>query len=329
MEKGQFQRLKGKSVVITGSSSGLGRSIALAFARQGARIYLIARNEHNLEEVVVACKEEGGFALAGVADTGDYGQLKRALTQVIEHFGTIDYWVNNAGVLAVGKFDEVPMRLHEALIRTNLLGYMNAAHLVLPIFKRQGHGVMINNISVGAWFPTPYMAAYAASKAGLASFFDSVREELSQWKEIRICDVFPGFLDTPGMQHAANYTGKEIVPVPPLFRPARIADHIVQIIDHPQNKSTVGFFPSLLRLSYQVSPTLSTRVTGSVIERYLKGAHKSERTPGNVLEPLSFGTSEEGGWTDTLRQKMEKKTQRIGLVLAFAAVGLLLLTRRR
>jgi short-subunit dehydrogenase len=120
----------------------------------------------------------------------------------------IDVWVNNAGVLAAGDFDVIPMAVHEQVIKTNLLGYMNGAHAVLPFFKEQGWGTLINNISIGGFLPVPYGAGYTAAKFGLRGWSEALKAELTGWPEIYVCDLFPAFLDTPGIQHAGNYTGK-------------------------------------------------------------------------------------------------------------------------
>ncbi len=107
--------------------------------------------------------------------------------------GNIDVWVNNAGLLAAGAFDETPIAVHKKIIETNLTGYINGAHAALSYFKKQGFGILINNISVGGWFPTPYAAAYSASKFGLYGFSQALKGELYRWPHIHICDVFPAF----------------------------------------------------------------------------------------------------------------------------------------
>ncbi|RYF95673.1 MAG: SDR family NAD(P)-dependent oxidoreductase, partial [Chitinophagaceae bacterium] len=208
----------------------------------------------------------------------------------------IDVWINNAGLLAAGEFEAVPATVNEEVIRVNLLGYMHAAHTVLPYFKHQGHGILINNISVGGWFPTPYGTAYTASKFGLRGFSAALRGELQGWNDIHVCDLFPAFLDTPGMQHAANYTGKVLKPVPPVYAPQKVARAVAGLIENPRPATTVGIVATLLRLSWLILPAISRRATVFVIRTYLKKAKEIEHTSGNTLAPVAYGTSVEGGW---------------------------------
>ncbi|MEJ7912595.1 MAG: SDR family oxidoreductase [Chitinophagaceae bacterium] len=312
------------TVVITGASSGAGRAIAIELAKVGARLVLAARREEALQEVATECEGLGARAIVVVTDTRvatDVAELAKAA----EDFGgTINVWVNNAGVLAAGAFEAIPAAVNEDVVRTNLLGYIHGAQAVLPIFKKQGYGMLINNISVGAWFPTPYMAAYSASKFGLRGFFESLRGELLQFPNIHICDLYPAFLDTPGMQHAANYTGKVLRPSPPLLDPRTVGRAVIALLNRPVHKSALGVFPHLLHLAYGLFPDLSRNLTAFAIRTYLHGAAASEVTSGNVLAPVGYGTSIDGGWRNT---SLKPATQK-GLLL-FGLVAVLALLRRK
>ena len=143
-----------KVVVITGASSGAGRAIALAFARTGARVVLAARREQTLAEVAEQCEQAGGTALSVPTDVTDAAAVQALADAAVNFGGRIDVWVNNAGVLAAGPFDETPVSVHDQVIRINLMGYLHGAHAVLPYFKDQGYGVLINNLSVGGYTPT-------------------------------------------------------------------------------------------------------------------------------------------------------------------------------
>lgn len=319
------KKAEGKVVVITGASSGAGRAMAVEFARQGASLVLAARRKEALEEVVRECAELGATAVAVYVDTRESESLHQLAMETAIAHGRIDIWINNAGVLAVGELEKIPSDVNEAVVRTNLLGYIHGAHAVLPIFKQQGYGLLINNISVGGWFPTPYMTAYSASKFGLQGFSDSLKGELKDYPRIHVCDLCPAFLDSPGMQHAANFTGKELTPSPPLYDPRQVAKAAVSFIDWPRPKATVGAFPVLLRMAYRLFPGITRTITASLIANYLEHADETSNTSGNVLHPVPYGTGIDGGWRST---SMKPSGGRGLLVLAGIAAGILLLRKR-
>jgi short-subunit dehydrogenase len=288
----------GKVVVVTGASSGAGRAIAVELAKQGARLILAARREEALNEVVEECNSLGGTAIAVTADTRFTDNMQELARAAYRTGGRIDMWVNNAGVLAAGEFDKLPAQVNEEVIRTNLVGYMNGAYAVLPYFKNQGYGILVNNISVGGWIVTPFAAAYTASKFGLRGFFESLKGELKNYPNIHVCDLYPGFLDTPGMQHAANYTGKSLKPAPPVYDPRRVGKAVVNLFYLPQATVTIGAAAGLLKLAYATFPVLSRNITASVIRGYLKKAEPIENTEGNVIEPVAYGYNIDGGWSN-------------------------------
>ena len=248
-------------MVITGASSGAGRAIATELARRGAMLVMAARRQDALAEVQKECLDLGAEVITVITDVKKAEDQRQLASYAFEWKGRIDAWINNAGVLAAGSFDEIPEEVNEDVIRTNLLGYIHGAHAVLPYFKQQGYGIIINNISVGGWFPTPYMSAYSASKFGLRGFSESLKGELNQFPDIHICDLYPGFLDTPGIQHAANYTGKVLRPAPPVYDPRRVANAIVELIQEPRSKVTIGAASGFLKFAYALFPSLSRNVT--------------------------------------------------------------------
>jgi short-subunit dehydrogenase len=318
--------LNGKVIVITGASSGVGRAMAQELARWGASLVLSARREEALAEVVKECEAQGGKAIAYPADVTNSTAMYSLAAAAVDAYGLLDVWVNNAGVLAMGEFSKTPIDIHEQVIRTNLMGYIHGAHAALPHFKRLGRGILINNISVGGWFPTPYAVGYTASKFGLRGYSDALKGELYGYPDIHVCDLYPGFLDTPGIQHAGNYTGRALKPAPPVYDPRRVARAVVDLIEDPVSKRTVGGAATFLKLAYTLFPGLSRRITAGLIESYLKNANELPPTTGNVLQPLDFGRGIDGGWR--LSPSYNQMLRRSTLVLAGVVVGLLLLARR-
>ena len=322
------QHLKNKTIVITGASSGVGRAAAVAFARCTPKLVLAARRPEALEEVAAECRESGAAVLVVQTDVTSADAMQQLAKAAFGFGGRIDVWVNNAGVLAAGAFDQTPIDIHDQVIRTNLMGYVHGAHAVLPYFKQQKEGILINNISVGGWMPVPYGAAYSASKFGLRGFSEALNGELSGWPHIHVCELYPAFLDTPGIQHAANYTGRHLKPAPPVYDPVRVADAMVNLAVHPRRKTIVGAAATALRIGHFLFPGLIVSLTAKVMEAYFKNADPTTATGGNVLEPVDYGNSIHGGW-NLATVSPAKKTAMAGLLVAGVAAGLFALARRK
>ncbi|MHA4842569.1 SDR family oxidoreductase [Flavitalea antarctica] len=311
-------------IVITGASSGTGRAIATKLATMKPVLVLAARREKALEEVAAECRESGARVHVVATDTRNANEVQHLAEIASGISGYIDVWINNAGVLAAGALEDVPPAVNEQVILTNLVGYINGAHEVIPYFKRQGYGILFNNISVGGWFPTPYAAAYSASKYGLRGYSESLKGELSNYANIHVVDLYPAFLDTPGIQHAANYTGKVIKPAPPVYDPFKVAEAIIRLIDNPKATKTIGASAGFLKLAYALFPKLSRNITAMVIRKYISQAEPIRHTAGNTLQPLEYGTSIHGGWDKKVNPRKSVIT---AAVLAAVTAGIITYNR--
>ena len=289
--------LRNATIVITGASSGIGRATALAFAREGSRVVLAARRAAVLEELSNECRAAGGEGRAIPTDVTDPEAVRRLARLAADASGDrIDVWINNAGVGAVGAFDTVPLETHTRVIQTNLLGYLHGAHAALGYFKRQGRGILINTISLGAWMPTPYAVAYSASKLGLRGFSEALRGELRRFPEIHVCDVFPAFIDTPGFQHAANYVGCELKPAPPVYAPERVAKAMVSLAKRPRAAVTVGASAHAARLAHGLFGGSLARALERFMHAYFARAKSAPIGDGSLFESSSSEAQISGGW---------------------------------
>ena len=311
-----------KTIVITGASSGVGMAAALEFAKYRCTLVLAARRTEALDKVVAQCKDMGSSAIAVRTDVTNAADVHRLAAAAIDFSGNIDVWVNNAGVLAAGDFDSTPLEVHDQVIRTNLMGYLHGAHAVLPYFKQQRYGIIINNISVGGWMPVPYGAAYSASKFGLRGFSEALRGELSKWPDIHICELYPAFLDTPGIQHAGNFTGTVLKPAPTVYDPQKVAKVMVSLAQRPRRSTTIGSVATLLRLAHFITPTLTVAITAKVMETYFKQAEPISSGTGNLFYSNDPHTLVHGGWSEKL--KPSKKTMAVALLAGAFATSLLI-----
>jgi short-subunit dehydrogenase len=284
-----------RRVVITGASSGIGAATAVAFARRGATLALAARDQAGLDDVARRCREAGGEAHVHVVDVTDAGAVATFAATAREELGGIDLWFSCVGVGVLGRYEDVPIADHARVIEANLLGHMNDAHAVLPVFLAQDRGTWVNMISVGGYVATPYAAAYAASKFGLRGFSAALRGELSKRPHIHVCDVYPTFVDTPGVNHAGNYTGARLSLPPGALAPETVADAVVRLADRPRNTTVIGAPAIALKLGEFALPNLSAAVLSGFLDTWSRRAPEGPDTSGTLFAAPERPSGIDGG----------------------------------
>jgi short-subunit dehydrogenase len=313
-------------VVITGASSGFGRAAALAFARTGARVSLAARGREALEDTAHACRQVGAEALAVTADVADADAVDRLANRTVERFGRIDVWVNNAGVILYGRFEDAPAEDFERVVRTNLLGQVHGARAALRQFRKQGRGVLINMGSVWGRVSSPQVSAYVASKHAVRAFSECLREELRHEPDIEVATMLPQAADTPIFAHAGNYTGRQVCPIPPLVTAEEVADGILACARDPKREVTFGRAGRLVAVFHMVAPGLYLKLLPRFFERGTFGAKPRPPSPGNLYNPSEPYAQVDGGWER--RRRLPRRLAAAGAVLALPVAGLLLSRRR-
>jgi NADP-dependent 3-hydroxy acid dehydrogenase YdfG len=306
--------LSGKTVVITGASSGVGRATAIAFAKKGANLVLAARGADALQSIADSCTALGVRAIPIQTDMTIAKEVTRLAEQALQLNGRIDIWVNNAGVLALGALDEMPADVIDGVIKTNLLGYLHGARAVLPVFKKQQKGTLINNISIGGWVAAPYGAAYTASKYGLRGMVEALQGEVNTFPHIHICALYPGFQDTPGVKHAANYLGVQPANPPLNFNPNRLAAAIVNVALRPTTSTYPDWSAVLARGAYALFPGLTRTIMAGLMRLAQRKGTPSNTYPGNVLHPVAHDMRIQA---KTSSQRIARKAK----MLTAAAIG--------
>lgn len=129
------------------------------------------------------------------------------------------------------------------------------------------------------------------------------------------------------MQHAANYTGKQLKPAPPVYSPQRVADAIFNVALKPKKSTTTDLTAPMLKLAYAASPTLAAGITAKVMEKYFESADTIFSTNGNVLSPAKYGTSVLGGWKDRLKREIRPSAGFSTIAIAGLGISLLLLSK--
>ena len=311
-------------VVITGASSGIGAATAIAFAREGAMLVLAARGKEGLDDVARRCREAGGSAEVRTVDVTDADAVAAFAREAREILGQIDLWFSDVGIGVVGKYPDVPLADHRRVIEANLISHMHDAHAVLPMFLEQGHGIWVNMISAGGFVPSPYSAAYSASKFGLRGFSEALRAELQDHPHIHVCDVYPTFVDTPGFRHAGNYTGAQLSYPPGTLAPEKVAEAIVNLAEHPRNTTVIGAPAALLKLSELAAP-LPAALMNRFMNAWSKRADRTGDTTGALYAPQDGPSGIHSGQP---RPDQHNTALLVGAGLAVGVLGWQLLRRR-
>jgi len=186
-----------KSVVITGGSRGLGLVLARELADDGARLTLVARDEHELARAADDIRTRQPFAevLTVVADIRRRDDAERAIAQAMEHHGRVDVLINNAGIIQVGPLDHMKLDDYEDAMATHFWGPLYMVVASLPHMRRQGEGRIVNISSIGGRVAIPHLVPYSASKFALVGLSDGLRVELAR-DNITVTTVCPGLMRT-------------------------------------------------------------------------------------------------------------------------------------
>lgn len=303
-----MESLQDTTVVITGASSGIGLATARAFARRGVNLVLAARRRDLLIQAVRDCEGLGGRALAVPTDVTDPAQVRALAEAAASAFGGIDVWVNNAGTSMWGPFEEIPLESQTRLIELNLIGAINGCHAVLPhLLNGGGRGVIVNVSSIGGRVPMPFAASYSASKFGLAGFTEALRSELAARSGIRVCGVYPAYVDTPTYLESANYTGRALRPVPPVVPPERVAERIVGLALRPRRSARVGA-ANAVAVPFALVPDMTGRLVGRLAERFLlHSGPAAANTDGGLWETVPAGDAVvRGNWGIKERERARR-----------------------
>ena len=186
-----MKRLAGKIAIVTGSSSGIGKAIALTFAEEGACVVVAARRQHLCEQTVKQNREKGGEAMAIQTDVTDEAQVDRLITETVKRYGRLDLLVNNAGIGGGGPIENTSTETFDLVLNTNLRGTFFCCRAGFRQMKQHGGGTIINMSSVAgvqAWAGT---GTYSASKHGIMALTRSLADEGRPYK-IKVSAICPG-----------------------------------------------------------------------------------------------------------------------------------------
>lgn len=253
----------GKVVVLTGASQGIGHALAMALARQRARLVLAARDATRLAEVTSECEALGAEAIPVPTDVANFDECRFLIEGATATFGRLDCLVNNAGIGMIARFDEVQgLESYERLMRVNYLSCVHLTHHALPHLVKT-RGLVVAVASLAGLTGVPTRTAYAASKHAVIGFFDSLRVELIG-SGVDVTIVAPDFVVSEIHKRALGADGKALGTSPiqegRIMSAERCAELILAAMERRQRLAILSLRGRLGRFVRLVAPGLIDRI---------------------------------------------------------------------
>lgn len=229
--------IKGKVVIVTGASSGIGEATARAFGRAGAKVVLAARRVDKLQTLAqeVNTMGSGAETLVVQADLSKLEDIQAMIAQTLERFGRIDVLVNNAGFGRLDWLENLdPIKDIQAQMDVNVMGVIQTTRQVLPVMIQQRAGSIINMCSMAGLVGTPTYSIYAASKHAVHGFSEALRREVKPWG-IDVCLIYPGGVVTEFTAHAGiKRKTNAKTPAFMLLTADQVASAVVRLVNRPR-----------------------------------------------------------------------------------------------
>ncbi|MBH8552695.1 SDR family oxidoreductase [Nostocaceae cyanobacterium CENA357] len=265
------------TVLITGASQGIGKATALLFARKGYDLILAARQAERLEATAQEIQSFGHPAPLTVAcDVTNPSQVQALVKKALEHYGSIDVLVNNAGIFASGPVEEFSIDDWHHIIDTNLWGYIHTIHALLPHFVQRRTGTIVNLSSIGGKVPTAYLVPYCTSKFGVTGLTEALQAEL-QSKGIHVCGIYPNLIKSSLMERAVFRDKNEqdiqirrkqldnVLKNPVVEKPEDVANAIWDAVKNKKSEVMVGS-ANFSQIFYRLFPGLTKWISRQTLK---------------------------------------------------------------
>lgn len=230
------KKLNGKVVVITGASSGIGKAIALKLAEHGAKVVLGARRKDKLVTLVDQIKKTDGEAEYVTTDVKKKEDLRILVQTAVDTYGRVDVIINNAGISELSRIDDLDIDGWDEMIDVNLKGVLYGIAAVIPVFKQQKSGHIINIISTSGIKIAPMQGVYAGTKNAIRTIAEAFRQESNG--EIRITGISPGVVKTDFVDNIKNNSMKSVIKESMekmAISPNAIANAVLYAIEQPSD----------------------------------------------------------------------------------------------
>lgn len=290
---------EGEVVAITGASAGIGRATARAFARKGARVALIARDQDALDATKAEIESVGGQAMCFPADVADDERVFEVAEEIERKLGPIAIWVNNAMVTVFSPVSELTPREIRRVTEVNYLGYVHGTMAALKHMKERNRGVIIQVGSALAYRGIPLQAPYCGAKHAIRGFTDSLRVELMhEGSEVSLSSVHLPAINTPQFDWARTHQRYAPRPVAPIYDASVAARAILKAARHPRREYWLGSQTPLTIIGNYIAPGLmdhilsAQAVSGQQTERRID----SERRRDNLFRPVGGSHRTDGSF---------------------------------
>ena len=315
-------------VVVTGGSAGIGRAAALAFARKGYSVGLIARGAERLDQAKLELEALGIGVHTIAADVADADAVERAAGTIESALGPITVWVNNAMATVYSPIQGLEA---DEVRRVTEVTYLGAVHGTMTALRRMRGGTIVQVSSVLAWRAMPIQGAYCGAKFALRGFTEALRSELIHDRSpVHLTMVHLPAVNTPQFDWARNKTGQE-TNAPSPYQPEVAADAIVYAAAHKRRDVFVGASTPPAILAARLAPSVMDRVLAQKAYSAQLANRPASKTEGNLFQPAPGGSQGAHGRFDAVaRTRRDIYTSRqadvvaAGLVLV-GAIGLRML----
>ena len=271
--KASSYRFGEQVVLVTGGASGIGRELGLAFARHGAKVGLIDRDQSNLETFANSLRQSGMHCATAAVDVRERDRVHDAIGQISGALGPIDVLIASAGICRASTVDDLKIPHLEEIVQVNFLGTVYAIEAVLPSMLERGKGHIAGISSMAGVRGIPFEPGYSASKAAVAAYLESLRCELRQ-RGITVTTVFPGYVQTPLLDEINGMMGADMSGGKALTSRAAAARIMAGL---ERQRSHVSFPTPLwlsVRLSQLMPPRFYDRVMARIFSRFAIACRK-------------------------------------------------------
>jgi short-subunit dehydrogenase len=302
------KKISGKTYVIVGASSGIGRGVAQELGKYKANVVLAARRTDLLEEIADTIRSYGGNAIVVTMDISKPEDLQRVCDTAVKQYSKIDVWINMAGVAALGRFWEVPIEDQSRVIDVNLKGFLYGSKVAVEQFIKQRKGVLINMGSIESEIPLAYQISYAASKAGVRTLGLALSQELrlNGYEQIKVVTIEPWAVDTPLWKHVANYSGVE--PKMALMdEPVKVVNAVLRKSLRPKKIVPVGWKAKGSSFIANVFPRFTEWFSGNISHKYqMEMGPAAPNTQGSLYQPMPEGRGVDDGADERMKQNKKE-----------------------